>query len=175
MFGLFCYHESFFMTAYHPVTEKITTLLSERGVWFETFEHAPVRTSEEAAAMRPEYSLAQGAKALIIRAKRGGEKFFAQVVVPGDQKFNTKKLKSTFGLSDVRFATEDEVHTITGGVLPGGVPPFGNLFGLAVYADLGIFADEKIIFNAGDRAFSVGMLSRDYDAVVHPEKGDICA
>jgi len=162
------------MTTYHPVTEKITTLLSERGVWFETFEHAPVRTSEEAAAMRPEYTLAQGAKALIVRVKKGGEKLFVQVVVPGDKKFDTKKLKLQFGFSDLRFATEEEVHTITVGVLPGGVPPFGNLFGLTVYADLGIFEHEKIIFNAGDRAYSVGMLSRDYDAIVQPEKGDIC-
>lgn len=161
--------------AYHPVTKKITTLLSERGVWFETFKHPPVRTSEEAAAMRPEYTISQGAKALIVRVKRGGEKFFVQVVVPGDKKFDTKKLKSQFGFSDLRFATEEEVHSITGGVLPGGVPPFGNLFGLTVYADLGVFAHEKIIFNAGDRAFSVGMLSHDYGEIVSPEKGDICA
>jgi prolyl-tRNA editing enzyme YbaK/EbsC (Cys-tRNA(Pro) deacylase) len=134
-----------------------------------------VRTSEEAAAMRPEYTLAQGAKALIVRVKRGGEKLFVQVVVPGDKKFDTKKLKQQFGFSDLRFATEEEVHTITGGVLPGGVPPFGNLFGLTVYADLGIFEHEKIIFNAGDRAYSVGMLSRDYDAIVRPEKANICA
>ena len=162
------------MTTYHPVTEKITTLLTEHGVWFETFEHAPVRTSEEAAATRPEYTISQGAKALIVRVKRDSAKFFAQVVVPGDKRFDSKKLKSVFGLSDVRFATEEEVHTITGGVLPGGVPPFGTLFGLTVYADNGVFENEKIIFNAGDRAFSVGMFSRDYDAVVHPAKGDIC-
>lgn len=162
------------MTRYHSVTEKITTLLSERGVWFETFEHAPVRTSEEAALTRPEYTLAQGAKALIVRVKCGGAKFFAQVAVPGDKRFDTKKLKGAFGLSDVRFATEAEVDTTTGGVLPGGIPPFGNLFGLAVYADQSVFAHEKIIFNAGDRAYSVGMLSKDYDAIVRPQKGDIC-
>lgn len=179
------------MNSYHPVTEKITTLLTERGVWFETFEHAPVRTSEEAAAMRPEYTISQGAKALIVKVKhrptslhslhsdyvsRGGavQKAFVQVVVPGDKRFDVKKLKTSFGFSDVRFATEAEVDSITGGVLPGGVPPFGNLFGLAVYADEGIFVNEKIIFNAGDRAYSVGMFSRDYDAIVSPQKGDIC-
>jgi len=42
---------------YHPVTEQIQKLLTDQGVWFETFEHEPVRTSEEAAQTRPGYSL----------------------------------------------------------------------------------------------------------------------
>ena len=163
------------MSIYHPVTEKITALLRERGVWFETFEHEPVRTSEEAAALRPDYTLSQGSKALIVRVKKDGEKFFAMVVVPGDKKFDTKKLKTSFGLSDLRFATEAEVGEITGGVLPGGVPPFGNIFELTVYADEGVFLSKKIIFNAGDRAFSIGMFSKDYDAIVSPLHGDITA
>jgi len=161
------------MGSYHPATEKIASLLRERGVWFETFEHAPVRTSEEAAALRPEYTLSQGSKALIVRVKKNGEKFFAMVVVPGDKKFDTKKLKVAFGLSDLRFATEAEVGEITSGVQPGGVPPFGNIFGLTVYADEGVFLNEKIIFNAGDRAFSIGMFSKDYDAIVSPLHGSI--
>ena len=93
------------------------------------------------------------------------------VVVPGDKRFDTKKLKEGFGLADLRFATEAEVHEITGGVQPGGVPPFGTLFNIPVYADEGIFENEKIIFNAGDRSFSIGMLSKDYDAIVSPAHG----
>lgn len=160
---------------YHPVTAKIASLLRERGVWFETFEHEPVRTSEEAAALRPDYTLAQGAKALIVRVKKNGEKFFAMVVVPGDTKFDSKKLKSAFGLSDLRFATEEEVGEVTGGVVPGGVPPFGNVFGLTVYADEKLFRNEKIIFNAGDRSYSIGMFTSDYDVIVSPLHADIAA
>jgi Ala-tRNA(Pro) deacylase len=161
--------------SHHPLTQKISELLTARGMWFETFEHEPVRTSEEAARVRSEYALAQGAKALIVRARKNGKKFFVQIVVPGDRKFDTKKLKAVFGLSDVRFATEDEVFHITDGVLPGGVPPFGNLFGLAVYMDQTLVKQEKIIFNAGDRSFSIGMFLRDYLEVVKPHVGDIDA
>lgn len=157
---------------YHPVTEKISNLLRERNVWFETFEHEPVRTSEEAAAVRPEYTISQGSKALIVRVKKDGKKSFAMVVVPGDKKFDAKKLRSAFGLQDLRFATEAEVGEITGGVLPGGVPPFGNIFGLTVYADNAVFQNDRIIFNAGDRAFSIGMYAKDYDAIVTPQRGD---
>lgn len=160
------------MGEYHKVVQQIIDSLKEKDYWHETFEHEPVRTSEEAAALRPNYTISQGSKALIVRVKKDGEKFFAMVVVPGDKKFDTKKLKEAFGLSDLRFATEPEVAEITGGVQPGGVPPFGTLFKIQVYADNQVFTNEKIIFNAGDRSFSIGMLSKDYDDLVAPIHGD---
>jgi len=168
---------------YHRVTEKITSILKENNCWFETFEHAPVRTSEEAAKLRTGYELCQGAKAIIARVRgvssasaeapaRQG-KHFVMFIIPGDQKFDKDKIKSEFGLGDLRFALENEVAEITDNVLPGGVPPFGNLFGLEVYMDKGVLENEKIIFNAGDRSFSVGMKSADYVKLVNPKIGSI--
>ena len=155
--------------SFHPISSKIETLLVDHNMWHERFEHAPVRTSEEAAALRPDYTLAQGAKALIVRIKIPHEgKKFVMVVVPGDEKFDVGLVKAATGANDLRFATEEEVGEITNGVKPGGVPPFGNLFGLPVYADENIFDYEKIIFNAGDRSVSIGMRSEDYKTLVAP-------
>jgi Ala-tRNA(Pro) deacylase len=153
--------------AYHPLAERITGLLRERGFSFERFEHDPVRTSEEAAKLRPEYTLHQGAKALIVNAKLEGAKRFVMLVVPGDMKFDRDKVKA-LGLREVRFATEEEISKITDGVQIGGIPPFGNLFGLAVYADPAVLANDKIIFNAGDRSVSIGMHSKDWQTLVVP-------
>lgn len=158
---------------YHPITEKIASLLRGRGMWFETFEHEAVRTSEEAAAIRPNYTPKQGTKALIVRVKENGEKKFVMVVVPGNARFDPKKLKKHFGLSDIRFATEEEIAKITDGVLPGGVPPFGNLFNLPVYCDEKVFTNEKIIFNAGDRSFSIGMYAKDFGVLISSMRGNI--
>lgn len=153
----------------HPVTEQIVALLRERGFWFESFVHEAVRTSEEAAALRPEYTIDQGAKALIVRVKNATRgKHFVMLVLPGGARFDSAAVKATFGFSDIRFATEAEVADITNGVLPGGVPPFGNLFGLPVYLDASLLQYERIIFNAGDRRFSVGMLASDYVTLVQP-------
>ena len=116
---------------YHKVVDTIKSLLEEKGVLYKCFEHKAVRTSEEASSLRPEYSLSQGTKALIIRVKVPNEgKKFVMAVVPGDKRFDQKKLQKHFGYSSIRFATEEEVSDITSGVLPGGVPPFGNLFTL---------------------------------------------
>ena len=159
---------------YHPVTEKITSLLSKNKFWFETFEHGPVRTSEEAAKLRTGYKLNQGAKAIIVRGKEAGVgKKFVMLVFPGDKKFDAVKIKEQFNISDISFASEAQVGKITQGVLPGGVPPFGNLFGLDVIMDKGVLDNEKIVFNAGDRCFSVAMKSADYVTLVIPKIGSI--
>ncbi len=155
---------------YHVVVQKIKDLLEKNGVWFETFEHRPVRTSEEAARIRPGYSLKQGAKAIIVRIKaKGGVRFYSMLVLPGDMRFDSEKVKELLGAKDIRFATEEEIKQITGGVETGGVPPFGNLFNLRVIVDPELFKNEKIIFNAGDRRFSIAMKSNDYRNIVNPE------
>ncbi len=162
------------MNKYHSAVEKIKDILIEKGFWFEIFQHEPVTTSEEAANIRTGYELHQGTKALIIKAKvNQKEKDFIMVIVPGDKKFDTSKLKDVFGISDVRFATESEVSEITSGVQRGGVPPFGNLFSLKTYVDASVFTNEKIIFNAGDRSVSIGMYSRDYKNIFPMHLGDI--
>ena len=156
--------------SYHLLVSKIKTLLEDNGMWYETFEHEPVRTSEEAAKVRTGYNLAQGAKAILVRVKENGDKkYFVQIVLQGNQRFDNKKVKDLFKARDIRFATEDEVKEITGGIEPGGVPPFGNLFGLKVVADPELFSNEKIIFNAGDKRYSIAMKSDDYRKLVNPE------
>lgn len=159
---------------YHPVTKQIIDLLTKNNLWFEKFEHVPVRTSEEAAKVRHGYSLKQGAKALIVRVKRSEtDKQFVMLVIPGDLRFDNKKLKTYFTAKDIRFATEEEISQLTNGVEIGGVPPLGNLFNLQVIIDPKVFENEKIIYNAGDRRFSVAMKSDDYKNLVNPVTVDI--
>lgn len=79
---------------YYKVTSQITKLLKSHDLWFETFEHEPVKTSEEAAKIRTGYSLHQGAKAMIVRVKiTNTDKKFVMLVVPGDLHFNNDKVK----------------------------------------------------------------------------------
>jgi len=177
---------------YHETVGKIRKLLDENEVEYKFFEHEPVRTSEEAAKVRPGYSIGQGAKAMIVmiklkgdaptfakalagkkamivKVKIDGERKPMMLVLPGDKRFDGKKVKKELGAKDVTFASADEVSKITGGVIPGGVPPFGNLFGLSVVADPELFLNDEIIFNCGDRRASIAMRSEDYKKVVEPE------
>ncbi len=157
----------------HPIAERILAMLDEDGAWHEYFAHAPVRTSEEAARLRPGYTLRQGAKALLVRVRyRSGARGFVMLVVPGDARFDSAKAKEALDAKDLRFATPDEVAELTDGVEPGGVPPFGNLFGLPVVTDPSLYAQPTIIFNAG-RTYSIAMRSADYRRLVNPRVAPI--
>lgn len=157
------------LSNYHKTVSVIVQLLQDKNIWFETFEHEPVKTSEEAAQIRTGYSLEQGAKALILRIKEtGGKRYFAQFVIPGNEKLNSKTLSALLKAKNIRFATASEIHEITQGIEIGGIPPFGNLFGIPVYIDPSLVKHEKIIYNAGDRSFSIGMKTKDYVTIVKP-------
>lgn len=147
---------------YHPVVDRIVSTLEQNGCWFETFEHEEVRTSEEAAKVRHGYSLEQGAKALIVKVKKERLSEYVMLVMPAHLRIDNKKTKEVLGVKEIRFASADEVVEITDGVQPGGVPPFGNLFGLKVIVDPLLMKNERIVFNAGDRRFSVAMQTSDY-------------
>jgi Ala-tRNA(Pro) deacylase len=171
---------------HNKTVREIKNLLEENDVEFKFFEHEPVRTSEEAARVRPDYELKQGAKAMIVRhkPKASGPSFapqdgasegehFAMLVLPGDKRFDGKKVKKALNAKDVTFASEDEVIKLTDGVIPGGVPPFGNLFDLKVLVDPSLLENDEIIFNCGDQSASIAMRSEDWKKFVQPQIEDI--
>ena len=145
------------------VFERIIERLTLAGITHRVSHHAPVFTSEEAAAIRG-VSLACGAKALIMRA---GEEF-VMAVIPADRKLDSKQLKQLRGVKSLRFATKEEVFELTG-LLPGSIPPFGSLFNLPTIMDPALGLNETITFNAGDHAISVFMAHGDYVAVEKPD------
>jgi len=138
-----------------PVTERVARWLREAGVAFEMLEHAPVRTSAEAAQVRGT-PLEAGAKALVVRA----DDRFVHCVLPAHLKADNARLRAILGTRTLRFATPDELQRLTG-CAPGAVPPFGNLFGLPVLVDEALTRTARVAFNAGSNTVSVTMRGDD--------------
>ena len=153
----------------HPIVTSIRSLLDEHAASYSFMKHEEGVTSEEMASIRKGFSLSEGAKALILLTDIG----FVQVVVPGDKKFKNSKLRKVLHTKSIRFATSKELAEVTNGILPGAVPPFGTLFNLPVYADMALFANERIVFNCGERTASIAMQSEDYKTIVCPIIADI--
>ena len=152
--------------------EKIITLLDENKVEYTLTEHLPVFTSEEAAAVRKDFSLHQGAKAMVLKIVNSQLSIgncLVMCVLPGDKKIDFKKLKSVLGARDVSLADPEEVEK-TVGVKIGAVSPFGHLSGLKVLLDESIYDNEEIVFNAGDHCKSVKMKLSDYLRLVSPDR-----
>jgi Ala-tRNA(Pro) deacylase len=144
------------------VFERLQDKLTEAGIEITVTRHAPVYTSEEAAAVRG-VALCTGAKALVVKA---GEEFLL-LVVPADRKLDSKKARTGLGVKSMRFASKEEVEQLTG-LEPGSIPPFGSLFGLKSHCDPALGLNERINFNAGDHSISIGMSYSDYVTVEGP-------
>ena len=151
------------------VRSRLLTRLQEAGVPFTQREHAAVRTSEEAAAVRGA-PLHSGAKALVLK---GGDRFLL-AVLPADRALDSRALRAVVGSRRIRFASRDELLELTG-LTPGAVPPFGSLFGLETVCDPGLADNEQINFNAGSHSHSVQMSYADWEAMERPRVAPIAA
>jgi Ala-tRNA(Pro) deacylase len=138
------------------VTDRLARWLADAGVAFDIVEHAPVRTSEDAARVRGT-RLEEGAKALVVRAANR----YVHLVLPAHRRADNAALRALLGTRTLRFATPDELRELTG-CAPGAVPPFGNLFDLPVFVDEELAALERIAFNAGSNAVSITMRAADF-------------
>lgn len=148
------------------VLARIEQLFRQREIPFEIKHHAAVYTSEEAAAVRGT-SLASGAKALVCKL----DERFVMFVVPANRKLASGQVRKQLRGRSLRFATRDEVLTLTG-LTPGSIPPLGSLFGLPTYCDCRLSEVDAINFNAGDHTISISMQYADYLAVEQPTLGE---
>jgi Ala-tRNA(Pro) deacylase len=147
------------------VFDRLRAFLDPTGVTYAVTHHDPVFTSEQAAAIRGT-SLASGAKALVCKA----DDHFLMIVLPADRKLDSKATRTTLGVKSLRFATREEVESLTS-LTPGSIPPFGSLFSLPTYCDEALAREPHINFNAGDHSISLSMAFADYALAESPRMG----
>jgi Ala-tRNA(Pro) deacylase len=173
---------------------ELTAFLDKNGVKYSAFEHAPVRTSEEAAAVR-KVEMKTCVKALVFKINKGQNKDVSvsdgrhkygtnmppsvsavddlvMVLVRGDHRVDTGKLRVVTGAKDVKLASPSEVLERTNCEI-GSVHPFGNLFHLPVYMDCSILDAGNVNFSAGMHTRSIAMNASDMVKLISPEVADI--
>ena len=144
--------------------ERILTLLDENDVPFQRMSHPPTYTSEDSAKARGE-PLENGAKALVLKV----DDDFRLFVMSAVERINSGLIRRYFSARKSRFATSDELMTLTG-LVPGSVPPFGRpILDLPLYVDPSILVREKIAFNAAALTESIIMKPEDYCRVAKPD------
>ena len=146
------------------ILHRIHRLLDEAGVAYSELEHAPTRTSKEAAAARGE-DLSTGAKALLLKI----DDVFRLFVLPADRKLDSGAIRRHLGVKRSRFATPGELLDMTG-LVPGSVPPFGDpILPFEIYADEDVgAATGRVAFNAGSLTHSIGMAAGDWERIARP-------
>lgn len=144
------------------VFARLHAKLTRAGVPFTVTRHAPVYTSEEAAAVRG-VPLCTGAKALVVKAQDD----YVLLVVPADRKLDSKKARAGLGVKSLRFASREEAERLTS-LQPGSIPPFGSLFDLPTNCDPALGRNVTINFNAGDHGISISIAYADWVSVEQP-------
>jgi Ala-tRNA(Pro) deacylase len=150
------------------VSRKITDFLKEKGVDFEIVSHNVTYTAQETAASvhAPGKELA---KTVIVT---DGSKY-VMVMVDAPHLVDLKKFAAVSGMKGPVLANESEIKKLFPDCEVGAMPPFGNLYGLGVFADQRLEKDETIIFNACSHFEVIRMKYSDLKRLVNPVVGDI--
>ena len=150
------------------MTPRLQTFLDERGVSYQTLDHPESYTAQETAGVLhvPGKELA---KVVILKA----DDQFAMAVLPAPFKVDLDALAYAVGADHAELATESEIRRLFPDCEVGAMPPFGNLYGLPVWADVHLREDAEIIFEAGTHRDAVRMRESDFERAARPRFYDL--
>ncbi len=145
--------------------KTLKEFLDSSNIKYVTIKHSLAYTSQEIAASI-HIKGKEMAKSVLV--KINGKLAFC--VIPASYKVDFEKLKKTIGTENIRLANEVEFKDKFPDCEVGAMPPFGNLYGLDVYADTSLAEDEEIAFNAGSHTEVIRMAYSDFEKLVKPKK-----
>lgn len=145
------------------ILKRLKDHLDQEKVSYEVLTHGETYTAPELAQALhvPGQELAK-----VVMVKADGR--FVMTVLPANRKVDLKRLKEVFRTSHVRLATEEEFKGLFPDCELGAMPPFGNLYGLEVYVDRSLTADEDIVFQAGTHHEAIKLRYQDFADLVRP-------
>ena len=144
--------------------DALRSFLDSNAVKYVTVKHSPAYTAQELAAL----SHVPGKDwAKTVMVKLDGK--MAMAVVPASGRVIFDLLREESGAKEAELATEREFTDLCPGCEVGAMPPFGNLFGMAVYVDEALAEDAEIAFNAGTHTEMMRLPFSDFARLVKPK------
>jgi len=144
--------------------KKLRDFLDNHGVKYVSIRHSQAYTAQEIAESvhLPGKELAK-----TVMIKIDGK--MAMAVLPAPERVDFELLKAAASTENVRMAEEDEFKNLFPDCEVGAMPPFGNLYDMAVYVEKSLARDEVICFNAGSHTELFRMSYKDYERLVNPK------
>jgi Ala-tRNA(Pro) deacylase len=146
---------------------SLTTLkqfLDDKQIKYIVMSHSLAYTAQGIAALThiPGKELA---KTVIVSIDGA----LAMAVVPASRHVDLAMLKSAAGAKSVEVAAEKDFKDRFPDCETGAMPPFGNLYGMAVFADESLAQDQEIAFNAGTHRELVRLAWEDFERLAMPK------
>jgi Ala-tRNA(Pro) deacylase len=148
------------------IPQRIRDFLDSQNVPFETLHHSQAFTGQEIA-----HSLHVSGKKCVkaVAVAADGETVLA--VIPAAHRLNLPELRATLEASQLEMLQESELVGLFPDCDLGAVPPFGNLYGIKVWADRAVADAEEIIFCAGTHEDCIRMRYSDFSKLTLPRLG----
>jgi Ala-tRNA(Pro) deacylase len=143
---------------------RLKEFLDSHQIKYVAISHSVAYTANGIAALThiPGRELA---KTVIVKIDHA----LAMAVISASQHVDLALLKAASGAATVELATEDEFRDRFPDCETGAMPPFGNLYGISVFADEGLSRDKEIAFNAGSHRELVRLAWEDFERLVQPK------
>jgi Ala-tRNA(Pro) deacylase len=137
--------------------------LDKNGVKYVVIAHPPAFTAHGIAALAhiPGKELA---KTVVV--KLDGE--LAMAVLPASLDVDLALLQNSLQAQSVELASEHEFKDQFPDCDTGAMPPFGNLYGMRVFADESLSQDKEIAFNACSHRELIRMAWPDFERLARP-------
>ncbi len=147
--------------------KKLKEFLDSQRVKYVSIVHSRAYTAQEIAASAhvPGRELA---KAVMVNV----DGRIAMAVLPALYQIDFERLRAAIGAGTVELASETEFQDRFPECELGAMPPFGNLYGIEVYAARRLSEDREIAFNAGSHTELIKLAYTDFERLVSPEVVD---
>ncbi|UWX57291.1 YbaK/EbsC family protein [Chlorobaculum sp. MV4-Y] len=149
---------------------RLREFLDSHHVKYFVISHSPAYTAQDIAA-----AAHVSGKELVKTVMVSIDGNMAMALLHASRHLDFDRLRELCGSRDVTLAEE----TAFSGLFPeceiGAMPPFGNLYGLTVYADEELDESRDIVFNAGTHRELLRLSWFDYKRLVKPVMGRIAS
>ena len=142
---------------------NLMNYLDEHRIQYLVISHSPAFTAQGIAGLT-HISGKEMAKTVIV--KLDGQ--LAMAVLPAKYLVDLGALRRGAHVKEAVLAPEDEFRVCFPECETGAMPPFGNLYGMRVFADASLEQDKEIAFNAGTHRELVRMAWEDFKKLVKP-------
>lgn len=144
--------------------DKLLQYLDDNQVQYELVKHPKAYAAKD-VAFKAGIPGRMFAKTVLI--KLDGQ--LAMAVLPAEDKVNFHLLREAARAETITLATENEFEKIFPDCELGAMPPFGNLYGMAVFLAGTLTRAENLSFNAGNHTEVITMPYNDFNRLVQPQ------
>jgi Ala-tRNA(Pro) deacylase len=150
--------------------QRLREFLDSHNIKYFVISHSPAYTAQDIAAVA-HVSGNELVKTVMVTVDGN----MAMALLHASRHLDFDLLRELCGSRDVALAEEVEFSGLFPECEIGAMPPFGNLYGMAVYADEELEESIDIVFTAGSHRELLRLSWFDYRRLVNPVMGKLAS